>query len=360
MAKTVKNEKNTWWQLFKTGTHTSAAGKEFKADDKALDEIITATKNRKYANDEIPICIGHRKDDSPKWGAFKKDSFQKTGDFLQGKYEYLVTEFAEAIERKMFDKVSLALYPDKAIKHIAVLGVTAPAIKDLGTIELAANDEAAEEYEFSEVEISPWWFSGMVGLMRSVKNFLISKFTLEEVEKIIPESTITNLAEPPRVWTKEKNYFNENKNEGENMSVKTTEEVTQDFQEKLNAADEKAKKLQADLDKAQADLLTKEIDEFCESGEMKNRITPALRPHVAKIYADLAANNTEFEFSEGEGDEKKTVKTTRLESFKKILAAIPAMEFSEFAKKDKAGSQAEEPQDFREGKRMAEAANANR
>jgi hypothetical protein len=344
MVKTTKNTNNTWWQLFKIGKWTSSSGKEFSADENKLDEIISATKNRIYVNDEIPICIGHKKEDSPKWGAFKKDSFKRAGDFLVGKYEYLVNEFAEAIDRKMFDKVSIALYPDNSIKHVAILGVQAPAVPALEGIELASDEEGAEEYEFSEVEISTYWFSQAVGVFKSIKNFLIDKFGLEETEKIIPEDSLTNLGDPPRVWTTDKNYFTE-KNQGAEMgNEKTIDQVTTEFTEILNAADQEKKALNNALAAANAKLQEAEINQFCESAEVKNKITPAIRPHVVELMK-LVSNEAEYEFAEGDGK----AKITPVDALKKIISSLPDMPGNnEFAANNNAAGNTSETDEFSE------------
>jgi len=354
MAKIAKNVKETWWQLFKTGTWKSNNGKEFSADEKTIDDIVSATANRTYANDEVPICIGHKKDNSPKWGAFKKDAFKRSGDFLLGKYEYLVNEFAEALDRKMFDKVSISLYPDNAIKHIAVLGVQAPAVKALGGIELSDDEEAAYEFDVNDIQISTWWFSGAVGVLRSIKNVLISKFGLEETEKFIPETAITNLADPPRIWQQNTSkYFNEN-NEGTTMPEETKKEVPAEFTEQLSAKDTEI----ANLKKKLADNA---VREFCEGPDMAARITPALKPYVKEILSDLMNNDSQFEFQEGEGEEAKTVKITKAEAFKKILSALPEFEFAECAtNKSAAGDKDNKPQYMKDGEEIASYANQHR
>jgi hypothetical protein len=339
MDRVTKNRNDKWWQLFKTGKHISAAGEEFNADEKKLDMIINATKNHVYANDEIPICIGHKKEDSPKWGAFKKDSFKRAGEYLIGRYDYLVTEFAEYISRKMFDKVSIALYPDLAIKHIALLGVQAPSIKGLASIEMnetPGTGEISLEIEFPEFaeyeKESP--APGIAGIIRNIKNFLAGKFNPEEAEKVIPECSLAGLNMTGKNHEQENNSFTEvnNKNKEYNMPEKIEAQVPQEFAEKLT-------EYEKEITNLKSRLLESEIKEFCESPVMSKKITPALLPHVKQIYMDLLTGTPEAEFSEGES---KTKKTAGLESFRKILSALPdAVQFSEYATKEKAGTAAE-------------------
>src|SRR5690606_14212557 len=132
-----KNSNSKFWQLFKAGKHTSRAGSEFSATSETIDEIIQATKRRAYANDEVPIVIGHPKENSPQFGAFKKDSFKNVDGVLSGKFEYLTPEFAECVEKKMYNKISIALYKDKALRHIGFFGSLQTALKDLAPVELA-------------------------------------------------------------------------------------------------------------------------------------------------------------------------------------------------------------------------------
>jgi|GEM_PF-1300359 len=330
----LNNTNNKWWQLFKTGIHVSKNGEEFNADAGKIDEIIEATKNHAYANDEIPVCIGHKKEDSPKWGAFKKDSFKRAGEFLIGRYDYLVKEFAECIGRKMFDKVSVALYPDLAIKHIAVLGVQAPAVKGLKAIELNEPGSSASMYEFEINESGEYDFAGsssgnILSLLNNIKSFIAGKFSRSEAEVAIPSGILNSLNN----ITSGNNFSEEettNKKETF-MPEQTQMQVPQEFSEKLSA-------YETEITELKGKLLDSEIKEFCESPSMSVKITPALMPHIKSIYRNLSSGNNEIEFSEGEGKNKRTVKTTLVESFKKVLSALPdSVEFSEYASKEKAG-----------------------
>jgi hypothetical protein len=328
----LNNTNNKWWQLFKTGIHVSKSGEEFNAGTREIDKIVEATKNHSYANDEIPVCIGHKKEDSPKWGAFKKDSFKRAGDFLIGRYDYLVKEFAECISKKMFDKVSVALYPDLAIKHIAVLGVQAPAVKGLKSIELnePADLPAGYEFETGNVgEFSEGENGGITSLLANIKNFIAGKFSEHEAESIIPLHILNNVNKPGI-----NNSFSEevstNKKEITMPGI-TQQPVPQEFSEQISAYEKEISELKGKL-------LDSEIKEFCESPLMSGKITPALMPHIKSIYRNLSSLNNEIEFSEGEGKNKRTFKITPLESFKKVLTALPgAVEFGEYASKEKAG-----------------------
>jgi hypothetical protein len=331
MERVKKNKNDKWWQLFKTGNHVSRSGEEFNADKQKIDAIINATINHEYANNEIPICIGHKREDSPKWGAFKKDAFKRSGEYLVGRYDYLVTEFAEYINRKMFDKVSIALYPDLAIKHVAILGVQAPAIKDLGPVELnelADDNKTYMEIEFNEpgeYEKSAGWFSEAALIIREIKKIL--------ADKCEPGASLNNL-NLPRLLESAAKYFLENKTikiKEYSMPEKTTELAPQEFSEKLSEYEKEIAALKGKI-------LESEIKEFCESPVMVRKITPGLYPHVKQVYTDLSSDSSEIEFSEGEGENKKIIKTTLLGSFRKILAALPdSVEFSEHATKEKAG-----------------------
>lgn len=326
MSGVIKNNNNKWWQLFKTGRHITASGEEFNADANKIDLIIKATKNHIYANDEIPVCIGHKKDDSPKWGAFKKESFQRAGEYLVGKYDYLVTEFAEYINRKMFDKVSIALYPDLAIKHIAILGVQAPAIKGLQPIEMneCSDNETFVEINFDGFSEYDKGFN-LAGFLKEIKNYLERKIYPGESDAIVPGPSFSEINNPDTNTVFNNDPINNNKEN--NMPDKTTVQTPQEFAEKLSVYEKQI----ADLNQR---LLESEIKEFCESPEMVKKITPALLPFVKQIYTDLSLTAGQ-EFSE---EENGNAKSTKLQSFIKILSALPdSVQFSEFATKEKAG-----------------------
>lgn len=345
-----------WWGIFRTGSFTDMNGQKVEADEKKIDQIIEATKNFAYQNDEIPIVIGHPKADSPKWGSVNKNDLAKQSDKNNGwinllaKPKDLVKEFSEWIEKKMYNAISISLRPDLSIKHIGFLGATPPAVTGLPSVYLSEEDEKEVVFEFSEFaqfEISSYPFRKISELFRGVKNFMVEQKGAEYANTLLPEDRFTNLDEAPRVFqisedTAQKTFSektilnNKNKSEDEMKTIDELNKEVTNLSETLETTKTEKENLKTENEKLKAKQLEGEIKLFCESPEMAKKITPALQPVVEGLYTQLSTG-AELSFSEGEGEEKKEVKLSPVEGLKKILSNLPdAVEFSETTNKENA------------------------
>jgi len=349
--------KERWWGIFRTGSFTDMNGKRVEADEKKIDQIIESTKNFSYQNDEIPIVIGHPKIDSPKWGSVNKNDLIKQKDKKNGwtnllaKPKDLVKEFSEWIEKKMYNSISISLRPDWSIKHIGFLGATPPAVTGLPSVYLSEDDDQEINFQFSEFarfEISSYPFRKISELLRGIKNYMIEQKGADYANGVMPEGLFDNLDEAPRVFQISEDTavtsFSEDKNSNNNKNksedeMKTTEELESkvtELSETLEVEKTEKQKLAEENARLKAEQLKNEIKSFCESAEMRNKITPALQPIVEGIYIQLAEGE-ELQFSEGEGDDKKEVKLSAVEGLKKVLASLPdAVEFGEKTNKENA------------------------
>ena len=218
-------KKNLWWGLIRKGTFKDLNGKDQVVDDARLEKIITATNNYPYQNDEIPIVIGHPKTDSPKWGSVLKTNIKKLGDNILGQPNKLVAEFQEWVEKGHYDTISIGLRGDQSIKHIGFLGAHAPAITGLAPVHFA-EEENDSSIEFGEMmqqyELSKWYFSDLATVIRGIKNYIIGKEGAEAADKMMPESIMVNLNEPPPVYPvcqPETSQFSENQSKDTNIIV---------------------------------------------------------------------------------------------------------------------------------------------
>ena len=345
--------KEKWWGLFKEGTFKNGS---FKADSATIDKIVAATNAREYQNDEIPVVIGHPKTDSPKYGSVKKFDIKKSGKFLLGKPNNLAPQFAEWVKNKYYDTISIALRPeDYSIRHIAFLGGTPPEVTGLPAIELneEENDIVLEFNEFAEYKLSTWHFNQLAVLLRGVKNYFIDKEGLEKANQLMPENLLTDISETPGIYQEDKTSFNENKSE-DKVTLEELEAKNLEFSEQLNAAIAAKQVLEAE----KADLVKKDKEReflsFCESGQMKKKITPAIKQRVVSILHQLDGAG-ELTFSEDE----KEVKENAVEAFKKVLAILPdQLDFEEKATKENADTEyAEAPAEVKTGLTIAELVN---
>ena len=132
----------SWIEVFKTGTHTDSAGNTREWSDADLDAIVQAYNAQK--DHQAPLVIGHPQTDAPAYGWVK--SLRRVGDRLQAFMDQVSDGVKQAVAAGHFKKVSVALYPNKLLRHVGLLGATPPAVKGLQPVRFNAN-ETYTEYE---------------------------------------------------------------------------------------------------------------------------------------------------------------------------------------------------------------------
>ena len=119
-----------WIEIFRTGTHTDSAGNTADWTDRDLDKIVSSYNP---AIHEAPIVIGHPEIDSPAYGWVQ--ALKREGDRLLAKPKQLIDEFKDWVQRGLYKKISIALYPDLTLRHVGFLGAVPPAIKGLKPVQ---------------------------------------------------------------------------------------------------------------------------------------------------------------------------------------------------------------------------------
>lgn len=140
-------------EILRTGAHTAGNGLKITLTTEDLDRIAGS-----YAPDfhEAPVVIGHPKDDEPAYGWVK--SLSRRGDRLLGVLD-LAREFVVVLQKGLFKKRSVSLYPDLDgkglyLRHVGFLGAVPPAIKALADIRLKDGAESLL-FEFKAGGIEP-------------------------------------------------------------------------------------------------------------------------------------------------------------------------------------------------------------
>lgn len=133
-----------WIEVFKAGKHKSANGisKEFTSDDI---KNIEMKYNKAISSDEsseAPLVKGHPADNDPAFGWIEK--LARKGDKLLAKIKNPDKSIISEIKDKKYRKVSVALYPDMMLRHVGLLGASAPAVKGLKPVSFADNTEYSE------------------------------------------------------------------------------------------------------------------------------------------------------------------------------------------------------------------------
>lgn len=134
-------------EVFKAGKHTDSGGDTREWTEKDLDTIVTKYNEQKEEDrHEAPIVAGSHKSDGPAYGW--ADKLKKSGTKLLAKFKQVDDEFKKLVNDGRYNKISIALYPDLKLRHVAFLGATPPAIKGLKAPAFKEDDKYITfEYE---------------------------------------------------------------------------------------------------------------------------------------------------------------------------------------------------------------------
>ena len=143
---------NMWVEIFRTGKHVDAAGKEGSFNRGDLDKIVLAY-NEGVSDDEsrlAPVVKGHPKDNDPAYGWVEK--LKRSGEVLLARLKDLTPEFTEELRNKMYRKISMSIYPDMNLRHVGFLGAVQPAVKGLKPVSFSEGDYSAFESDYKAEE----------------------------------------------------------------------------------------------------------------------------------------------------------------------------------------------------------------
>jgi len=124
-----------WFDIFRSGTHTDAHGRDATWTPADLAGIVAD-----YAGaDPAPVVLGHPETDAPAMGWVR--GLRVMGDRLQARIERLDPGFREAVEAGRYAPRSVALAPTPAgwrLRHLGFLGAQNPAVEGLAPSQFSA------------------------------------------------------------------------------------------------------------------------------------------------------------------------------------------------------------------------------
>ncbi len=318
-------------QIFKPGKHVAMSGATLSFSEADLAATAAAYDPAKH---EAPLVVGHPKHDAPAYGWVKSLAF---ADGLDAEPHQVDPAFAEMVERGAFKKISASFYtPDSPnnpvpgvyyIRHVGFLGAQPPSVKGLRNPEFADTEEGV-------IEFSEWDGVDNAGLWRSLREWFIGKFGLDEADKVIPNYQVKSLEQGAQDGLKAAQTetaaapataFTEPQPEGEAMSAEDKARLA--ALEAENAA-LKAKELAfAEAEKKHAtDARHAENVAFADSLVNAGTLLPAHKDVAVAAMDHIAGAGNVIEF--GEGDAKKPLLT----AFQDYLKAQPRqVEFGEAA-----------------------------
>lgn len=147
-----------------------------------------------------PVVIGHPEIDAPAFGWVRRFDFDAGAGKLFAELDEIEPQFAEMVKAGRFRKVSMAFFAPSAShnpvpgtwypKHVGFLGAAAPAVSGLKPAHFAAPADATFEAAFGDRG-----FEETASILRTLRDFFIEKFGLEETDKALPAYRIEWLGE---------------------------------------------------------------------------------------------------------------------------------------------------------------------
>ncbi len=317
-------------EIFRAGTRKDANGKRVTI---TRDDLQVVVDNYSPQFHEAPIVVGHPKNDDPAFGWI--EHLLLDGDVLKAKPKQVDAQFAEQVREGRYKKISAAFYlphsksnpkPDGFyLRHVGFLGAMPPAVK--GLQDPMFNDNANDVVEFSDWTQANLW--------QRMRDFLISKFGLDEADKVLPAWQVQSLQEEVlrNEMTVEANFAETdsiNKPQGE-------PEMSEEDKKRLAELEAENAQLKADKQAAIKAQTEAENAEFAESLVAEGKLTPKQKEAALTL---LNADHGSVEFSE-------TGFKDQLKAFMRELPKV--VEFSEVATKEKAALPADDSVEYAEG-----------
>lgn len=329
-------------QIFKPGKHTAMSGAALSFSETDLAATAAAYDPAKH---EAPIVCGHPKHDAPAYGWVNSLGFSDGG--LEASPSQVNPDFAEMVSSGAFKKISAAFYsPDSPgnpvpgvyyLRHVGFLGAQPPAVKGLRSPEFADAEQGV-------VEFSEWDDTENAGMWRSLREWVIGKFGLEEADKAISSWSVGSLERGAQDDLRDaQTQDDQTASAGvpAQFSEKGTTQVTPEQKAALEAENAQLKKQVADAaarDKAaKSTAMCAQHAAFAETLVQAGKMLPAQKDVAIATLNFMEGQERVVEF--GEGDAKKPL----AEAFKEFLQAMPKqVEFAEVGKGEQGKSAAGE------------------
>lgn len=307
-------------ELIRPGTYTAMNGTTVTFGEAELAASAAAYDPTLH---EAPLVVGHPTDNAPAYGWVKRV------DFAEGSYQaepdQVDPAFAELVAAGRFKKISASFYlPDAAnnpkpgvfyLRHVGFLGAMPPAVKGLKAVSFGEQEPGVVEFAgFEAIQNASLW--------RRLREFLISKFSIEEADQVVPGYAVEDLEAAGRRAVEEPiapvPSFSEPQPPSEEEKMKTEELAAKaaELAKREAAFAERESTLKAKEQAAQA----AEHAAFCDALVQQGRLLPRDRAFAHSFLCGLSAEAV-VEF--GEGDERTSA--PQAEAFKCFLSALPPL-----------------------------------
>lgn len=148
-----------------------------------------------------PVVVGHPSTDAPAYAWATGFEYDASAQRLYATVGEIDPAFSEAVKAGRYKKVSLSFFrPDHAAnpvpgtwypKHIGFLGGAAPAVSGLKNVQFSAPDATVTV----SADFGERGFEETASLLRSLRDFFIEKFGMDDADKALPSYRIDWLSE---------------------------------------------------------------------------------------------------------------------------------------------------------------------
>ncbi|WP_439605410.1 hypothetical protein [Shinella sp.] len=185
-------------EVFRPGTFTPMQGGSLTY---TAADLRASADAYNYDQAPAPVVVGHPETDAPAFGWAQSFDFDASTGRLYATVGEINPAFAEAVRGGTYKKVSLSFHrPDAPAnpvpgtwypKHIGFLGGAAPAVTGLQNVQFA---DPASIVTFAAA-FGERGFEDAASLFRSVREFFIEKFGMEDADKALPAYRLEWLSE---------------------------------------------------------------------------------------------------------------------------------------------------------------------
>lgn len=292
-----------WFPVFRTGEQIDSKGRKRTFTEADLDSIVS----NHTADEPAPLVVGHPKTNDPAYGW--TGALKREGDTLFAKAKDVVTEFEEAVRKRMYRNRSISIVPEGEgwkLRHIGFLGAKPPAVAGLGDIQFAGDDQNALEFALDEARLARrtgWGLESVARVLRGVREFLIDKFDLETADRVVPSYSIDSIAEhgsATAALADHSHSFSEPEDDTGDIAVPGEKQFTQaDIDTAVQSALDAERQAQAKKDSALRFAQRKaEAETLIEQLVADGKLLPAQKEGLAEFMASLPdADDAAFEFA---------------------------------------------------------------
>lgn len=290
-------------EIFRAGKRTDSSGRSRGYTTADLDEAVESYNPDHF---KAPLIIsrigGHNTggiaDDSLAYSELAfgyPERLKRVGDRLIAEFERIAPEFVQWVkEGRILDRSASFYLPDAptnphpgkfALRHIAALGTSPPAVKGMESMATALSEFAID---LAEVEgVVSFGFSSGVAVFRGLRDWLIEQHGLDAANIALPEHAIHEFEVSERCLEDDRRYFEDCvRKDIERLTL----EVSAFVSGRINEFSGGTVKYSKDQIKKALGCSDDEANGFMEAG-----LTPEQLTKITKMYPDGSSDFSELE-----------------------------------------------------------------